>query len=238
VDVTVLGAGASGANYGLHNDVATATLHGGNFTGRGGASARGIQNYRKGAVLVACSISVLAEHADVTNYGFSNVSAQATLRGGSFTGRGGTTARGMGNEGSDSMLVAEGVSALGKGATANNYGLENTSGGSATLHGGAFVGEEHVTRGIYNHGNDAMLTARRVTAEGRYGVTDHGMFNGSAAVATVDSSQLIGEDYGLYQSGGRAEVGVSLLHNGVQQTGGTLTCFQVYDETYGSYTCP
>ncbi|MBN1811191.1 MAG: hypothetical protein JXA14_05075 [Anaerolineae bacterium] len=280
-------------SYGLSNtDIATATLHGGSFTASGGTTAMGIQNADSGTTLEAENVTAMAENASSTNYGLYNTSAKATLRSGSFTGRGtgtygiynqnsnatleaenitalaenstssgasygfcnylgaatlrssfsigrgGSLARGIINYGSGATLEAENTTSLAESGSANNYGLDNSGGGNVTLRGGSFTGQDNVTRGIYNHDSGTVLNAERITAVGQNGGTNHGLYNALSATATADSSQLIGEQYGLYQSSGTVSLGVSQLYNGANRTGGTLTCFQVYDDTYSAYTCP
>ena len=89
--VTALGKEGSANNYGLLvYDSAAATLRGGSFTASGGTIAYGILNLNSDATLEADNITVLAENSSTNNFGLYNFNgAKATLRGGSFTGRGG-----------------------------------------------------------------------------------------------------------------------------------------------------
>jgi hypothetical protein len=129
--VTALGENGS-SNYGLYNRYGAATLRGGSFTGRGGENAWGIYNSGSGTTLEAESVTALGENGTY-NYGLTNsIGAAATLRGGSFTGRGGTSAEGIYNSGSGTKLEAESVTALGENGGLSNYGLYNTDGATAS----------------------------------------------------------------------------------------------------------
>ena len=132
--VTALGKNGSTENYGLGSyDSATTTLYGGFFSGLGGTVTYGIANGANGATLEAESVSALAENGGDDNYGLHNFSgAVTTVRGGSFTGRGGTNAYGIANIDSGTTLEAAGVTALAANGSSNNDGLYQ-DGGSVSL---------------------------------------------------------------------------------------------------------
>ena len=236
--VTALGENGSSESEGLVN-TGVAALRGGTFTGRGGITAFGIGNLDIDTTLEAESVTALAENGGTLNFGLHNyITATATLRGGSFTGRGGTEARGIAND-SGSKLIAESVSALGENGDSESEGLFNA--GAAVLSGGAFTGREGTNAiGIYNaDGSNITLAAERVTALGKDGSsTNYGLRNDNNATTTANSSQFIGRSDGLYQTSGTVHLGVSQLDGDATLTGGTLTCFQVYDGNYAYYTCP
>jgi hypothetical protein len=238
--VAVLAEDGSNGNFGLYNyGGAAATLHGGTFTGRGGMQTRGIENADSGATLTAENVTALAEDSSVDNYGLGNYdSAAATLRGGSFTARGGTNAYGISNEFNGATLEAASVSAQAKNGSNANYGLHNFGGVPATLRGGSFTarGGENAY-GIYNVDGGATLTAKGVTALAENGSSNYGLYNDSAT-AMVDGSQLAGSSDGLYLNSGTVRLGVSQLDGGATRTSGTLTCFQVYNGSYAAYSCP
>ena len=105
-------------NYGLlHYDGATAILHGGSFTGRGGTRTRGIQLRGSGTTLVAKNVTALAEDASLDNYSLYNHNgAMVTLHGGDFTARGGSgNAWGIYNRDSGTTLVVEHTVVLAEG---------------------------------------------------------------------------------------------------------------------------
>jgi hypothetical protein len=185
--VTALGEDGS-YNHGLYNrNSATAALRGGSFTGRGGISAFGIYNRDSGTTLEAESVIALGENGTAANYGLNNyLGAEVTLRGGSFTGRGGPDARGISNHSSGSKLEAESVTALGENGSDYNYGLRNYDGAEATLRGGSFTGCG-VTNvyGIYNTDSDTTLEAESVTALGENGSNNYGLRNYDGAEATL-----------------------------------------------------
>ena len=73
-----------------------------------------------------------AENGSTNNKGLHNDnSAEATLRGGSFTGRGGISAIGIHNEDSVTLLEADSIIALGV-SGGNNYGLFTTGTANVT----------------------------------------------------------------------------------------------------------
>jgi hypothetical protein len=235
-NVTALAEDGSDENRGLRSNGMTATLRGGSFTARAGADAYGIHNLSSGTTLVAESVTALAEDGGGENCGLYNSnSAVATLRGGSFTGRGGDNAYGIFNYNSDATLEAESVTALGEdGGT--SYGLANWI-GTATLCGGSFTARARDNAyGISNSGG-ATLEAESVAALGENGGSENYGLSNSYSAATVDSSQFTGDD-GLYQNGGTVRLGVSKLDGGATRDSGTLVCFQVYDSSYAAITCP
>jgi len=168
--VTVLGEG-NGQNFGLDNHSgAEATLRGGSFTGRGGGETFGIFSDGITTTLDAEGVTALGEDGTAGNYGLWNASgAAATVRGGSFTARGGVDAFGILNLNSDTTIEAASVTVLAEDSSARNFGLYNLGGAVATLHGGSFTGRGGLeTRGIEN-ANASMLTAAGVTALGENG---------------------------------------------------------------------
>jgi hypothetical protein len=233
-------------NFGLVNySGAVAVLHGGSFTARGGTDAYGIHNDGSGTMLEAESVTALAENGSSASSGLLNyASAEATLRGGSFTGRGGMNVTGIYNSGGDATLEAESVTALGEDGNSNNYGLSNSGTGvQATLRGGSFTGRAPSggtnANGIYNGGNSTTLEAQSVTALGENGSnSNYGLRSSVNATGNVSQSVLEGASDGLYLGTGTVHLAVSQLDGGATNSSGTLTCFQVYDETYTAYTCP
>ena len=237
-NVTALGENGSN-NHGLYNfTAAAAVLRGGSFTARGGTDSRGIYNDGSNTTLEAESVTALGEDGSDDNYGLSNeAAAAAVLRGGSFTARGGTHARGIQNSGSSTTLEAESVTALGEDGSDDNYGLFNSTAAAATLRGGSFTARGGSSAcGIYNAVSGATLEAEGVTALGENGSGNIGLYN--SGFAMVDSSQFTGSGYGLFHQAGTLSLGVSQLDGGAGRSSGTLTCFQVYDGGYAAYTCP
>jgi hypothetical protein len=228
--VSALGENASVQNTGLrNNEDGTATLRGGSFTGRGATYALGILNY--GATLDAESITTLGENGD-DSYGLLNSNGAAVaLRGGSFTGRGGTNAHGIKNYDSGTTLEAESVTALGDDGSGDNYGLYNETDAAATLRGGSFTGRG----GSYAYGlrNSGTLVAERVSARGNFGLRNN---SGSA---TVESSQFAGDPgYALVQDSGTVGLALTLLSGWATRNGGSLNCYIVYLPNYTFYPCP
>jgi hypothetical protein len=207
--VTALAENGSNDNYGLVNySGAAATLRGGTYTGRGGANACGIQNADSDTTLEAESVIALGEGGSSDTYGLYNYDgAAATLRGGSFTGRGGTIAYGIYNQASSAALEAESVSALGENGSSLNYGLYNYDAAAAVLSGGSLTGRGgEGAYGIFNDGSDTTLEAGSVTALGENGsASNFGLVNYDAAAAMLRGGSSTGRGgsygYGIYNSG-------------------------------------
>jgi hypothetical protein len=141
----------------------------------------------------------------------------------------------LGGTGTDVTLQQ--VTALAENASDHNRGLHSFAGGSTTLRGGSFTGRGGIiAEGIFN---DGTLQAERVTALGENASsTNYGLYNFYGTV-TADSSQFTGDSlYALHQYHGTVRLGICKLDGGASRTGGTLTCFQVYDGSYAAYTCP
>ena len=202
--ITTLADEGTSSNYGLYNySGAVATLRGGSCTGRGGTVAYGIYNYASGSTLAAESVTALGENSSSDNYGLSNYLGVATLRGGSFTGRGGTITSGIYNGISGATLDAESVTALGENGTSDNFGLSNRLGAAATLRGGSFTGRGGTDAwGISNTGSGATLDSESVTALGENGTdTVHGLYSSTSA-ATLRGGSFTARggaySYGIY----------------------------------------
>ena len=193
-NVNALGDNGSADNYGLFNaDGASATLHGGSFTGRGGTNPFGIANNDSGTTLDAEGVTALAENGTTEVYGFGNwMGATATVRGGSFTGRGGTNAYGIANGAGGTILYAESVFARAEDASSDNHGLFNFSGAEATLSGGTFTGLGGTNAyGISNLDVDLSLNTESVAALAEDASSDnHGLSNSLAAEADSERWHL------------------------------------------------
>jgi hypothetical protein len=239
--VTALGENGSSSNYGLHNFLnATVMLYGGSFTGSGGTDAYGVANV-SGAVLEAESVIALGENGSDENNGLYNYydGAAAVLRGGSFTGRGGTTAYGIQTDGSNTMLEAENIRVLAENGTGINFGLYNEAGAAATLRGGSFTGRGGTwTRGIYNNGNTTTLEAQSVTALGEGASSENrGLYNSVNATSEVTQSVLEGASNSVYRTSGTVRVSNSRLVGGT--VSGTVMCVGVSrNSTFSASGCP
>jgi hypothetical protein len=227
-------------NFGLVNySGARAILRGGSFTGRGGSQTCGIHNADGTTTLEAESVIALGENGG-SNYGLRNVSAAAaTLRGGSFTARGGGYNCGINNENNGTTLDAISVTALGENGSNLNYGLNNYTGAAAILHDSSFTGRGGESAyGIYNYGASSTLEAESITALGENGSSFNMGLSGSAT-ANVTQSVLEGATYSIYKSGGSITVSNSRLAGGT--AAGSVTCVLVTRGTTVSTdgsTCP
>jgi hypothetical protein len=194
--IAALGENSSAQNYGFYSiSGSTATLRGGSFTGRGGTNTRGIHNFSSGTTLKAESVTALGEYGSEVNYGLYNYNlCTAVVRGGSFTGRGGTTTHGIYTSDSGTTLDVESATALGEDGSSNNNGLYNYGGAATTLNGGSFTGRGGVNaRGIYNRNPNTTLEAESVSALGESGSSEnYGLYNQLGAAATLRGGSFTG----------------------------------------------
>lgn len=214
-NVTVL-AEDGADNYGLYNDGGpVAMLRGGMYTAHGGDSAYGIYNHDRSA-LEAGGVTVLADGAITHTVGLANAGTEeaqpstALVRNGSFTARGGIYCYGIDNSGPYSALEAEGVTALAEDGSFEIRGLNANTNLTTTLRRGTFIGRGAI-------------------------VASYGVYVGGSGPLTADSSQFIGTGWAVRIVNGTLYLAVSLVDGGVNNTGGTLHCFQVYDENYVAY---
>jgi hypothetical protein len=162
----------------------------------------------------------------------------ATLRGGSFTGRGGTNAQGIFNDGDGTTLEAQDVTALGENGSTNNHGLYNGSGAAvAILRGGSFTGRGGTDAGgIFN---SFTLEAERVTVLGENGShSSLGLHN--TGTASVAQSVLEGSTNSVY-CGGTSSATVTVSNSRLVGgwVYGTVTCVAVsQDFSFYQSGCP
>ncbi|MGD8902183.1 MAG: hypothetical protein PVI67_01325 [Anaerolineae bacterium] len=207
------------------------------------------------------NVMALGEYGSSYNYGLHETDgATATVRGGSFTARGGISTRGILNNGSS--LDAVDATVLGEGATDQNHGLALTS-GAAQLRGGTVsglggddarginvnngtlhaeetnvVGDNTGTSsfGLYNYRGTVTLIGGTVT--GRGAATSCGVSNDAdAATATLSVQEVAvlsdsdGDDtYGLWNQGG----GDATLYGGSFGTRGGQDAVAVLNQDSGS----
>jgi hypothetical protein len=153
------------------------------------------------------NVTGLAENGSGNNFGLyvSNDTA-ATLRGGSFIGRGGSRGYGIYTRGSNTTLVAEGVTALGENGGTENFGLYSYDWTATTLRGGSFTarGAGSNNRGIYNY-NGALLEAEGVTALAENGSENRGLENAASSIAMLYGGSFTGRGgsnaRGIYNTG-------------------------------------
>ena len=239
-DVRAYGQDASNTNVGLSNsNYPTVLLQGGFFLGSGGQSAYGIENFNS-AHLEAEGVTAQGEsgtYAAVALYNHND--GRVILRGGSFI-----AAQGSGQYawaihnigGTNTTLEAHDVTAQASGGTTNNQGLRNEMAGTvARIYGGSFTAQGGgLTAGLNNVGD---LTVQGAVAIGENGISfNYGLYTSGSVRA--DSCRFRGSTAAVRETGGNVYLAVSQLDGGMQRTGGTRTCFQVYDGNYVAYTCP
>ena len=166
-------------------------------------------------------VAAHAENASNNNYGLYNEDgASATLQGGFCIGRTGIDGYGIYSTGSGTTLEAYGVTAMGEEASALNFGLMNSSGASAVLHGGFYEGRDgwdpgH-TGGIGNTSADSTIEIVDVTAVGKFhSHNNYGLRNYEGAEARISGGSFTAEG-GEYANGiENRHSGTSLIAEGV-----------------------
>ena len=164
-------------------------------------------------------VVALAENGSSDNRGLYSDGGTVTVRGGSYTGRGGSHGEGIYNE--YAALDAQGVTALGESGTSSR-GLHNRY-GTATLRGGSFTarGDSNSTA-IFCYGAGTVLEAYGVVALSENGsAINRGLYNASEADATLHGGSFTARRgntaYGLWNFGSDATleaIGVSALGEG------------------------
>jgi hypothetical protein len=242
-DLTVGNSGAGNQNVALLASAGVTRTLVADVTVR--AHGGGENNYAilidSGTIVRLQQVTALGENGSSINYGlYNNDGAATTLRGGSFTGRGGSEAYSIYNIGSGTTLETESVTALAENGSSINYGLYNNDGAAATLRGSSFTGRGgSEAYSIYNIGSGTTLEAENLTALGEDGSsTDYGLYN-IGATANITQSVLEGASYSVYLISGNVTVSHSRLVGG--SASGTVTCVLVTRgtsiSTDGS-TCP
>ncbi len=241
LDVTAHAENASDRNYGLQiwGD-STAILEGGSFTASGGIDAQGISTYE--GTLDATGVFALAENTTGNSIGLYISQGTATLRGGSFAAHGSDNVYGIANSGSMAVLAAESVTAEGLDAITHSYGLHNTFGASATLHGGSFTarGGSSAAHGIYSDSSGTVLRANGISALAEDADLNYGLICNGSASTYVTLSILEGSYFSVYGSpydDTETEITHSRLVDG--PAGGSTDCVAVSHGTvFGPDYCP
>lgn len=174
-----------------------------------GSSNYAIYLTSSGTGVTLQNVTGLAENSSDFNCGlYNHDGADAILRGGSFTARGGLEAHGIYNYAdysSGTKLEATGVTALGENGSFN-AGMYNIYGAETVLYGGSFTARGgYDAFGILNISNNATLEAVGVTALGENGSIDsYGLYNRSGAAALRGGSFIGrggGDAWGIYNYG-------------------------------------
>lgn len=241
-DVRASAGDATDTNAGLESDTnPTILLQGGFFLGSGGQYAYGIYNH-DGAKLEAEGVTAQGENGTYSAAAFYNYGdGQATLRGGSFTANagGGYYGRAIHNlsavAGSVNLLQVHDVTALAYGGTFNNQALRNEgSTAVARVYGGSFTARGgNLAIGLDSNGD---LTVQGAFGLGESSTSSYGLY--ASGTVRADNCRFKGSTHAVRETGGTLYMAVSQLDGGMQRTGGTCTCFQVYDGNYAAYTCP
>lgn len=245
--VTALGTGGISENMGLWVTwAAGATVRGGEFTGRGGATGTGIYVFSTGSSLTATAVTALGEEGSYENYGLNLYSGSAaTLYGGSFIGR---TEGAYGIFVSGSTLEAEGVAASGEWSSSEAYGLRivASSGGNAakaTLRGGSFRASTTQSTAdacgisVYTSGQYGTLVAERVSLSANGSTNSSGLHTyGPLSMVEITNSVIRGEQDSLDIASGTVTVANSRLDGPVL---GSPTCVGVSSgSSFYTNTCP
>jgi hypothetical protein len=240
-DVRAYGQDASNTNVGLSNgDYPTVLLQGGFFLGSGGLYAYGIENFNA-AHLEAEGVTAQGESGtDKAVALYNHDDGWAILRGGSFIAAQGSgwyawAIHNIG--GANTILEAHDVTARASGGTGNNQALRNEMAGTvARIYGGSFTAQGGTLTASLNNNGD--LTVQGAVAIGENGTSNYGLYTLVGGTVRADGCHFKGNTAAVRETGGALYLAVSQLDGGMQGTGGTRTCFQVYDGSYSAYFCP
>jgi hypothetical protein len=217
-DVAVRADLATLENTGLYTyEGALATLDGGSYHADGGVYATGI--YDGATTLVATGVTASAENGSNFSYGLHNNSGtDATLVGGSYTGRGGGVATGIHSSNAGTVLEATGVTAVGENGADGNSGVTGGFAAEVSVHGGLIIGRGGaVASGIKTTGSATVVEARNATILGENGASSYGV-NINGGTVRLAYSQLVGGTTGA--------------------TTGTLVCRELCDQNFSVFLCP
>jgi hypothetical protein len=231
----------------LYNEGWRARVHGGEVYAKGGGDTWGIYNANDGTlevqdVTLYSEGSLLVASPSQYAYGLENNGATAILRGGKYHAYGGEAfTAGLRNVNSDAELEAYGVVAEGGAGPSydNVYGLLNAGGASAVLRGGSYLAEGgRYTNGLKNSTVTSVIDAHGITAEARDGaIENHALDAGTSSTTDVRSSALVG-DTALLLDNCTVHLAMTQLAGTISRTGGTLTCYGVYNASYAGIGCP
>jgi len=239
LNVTALAANGKSNRGLLCSGGGTAYVQGGTFVGRGGNATYGIQVSSENTILEVENVTALGENSSNLNYGlYAGYAATATLKGGTFTARGGSVAYGIYNGGFvGAALYVENVSALAENGSSTNAGLD--TGATTTVHGGTFTGRGgSYAYGVSNSGGAARLKASDIVAVAEDGsVRSAGFYSESTAQTWIEHARIVGSSNALRLQSSTLHLAVSQLDGGVYNSGSALTCFQVYDSYYNAHAC-
>jgi hypothetical protein len=101
------------------------------------------------------------------------------------------------------------------------------------------TGNDTVNIGVLNASGSPIMTNVTATASGD--ATNIGVQNSSPSPTdgpTIKQSTLIGSHNSLLHEGGTAKVALSQLVGPITRAGGTLQCFNNYNDILGAVTCP
>lgn len=192
-----------------------ATLDGGSFRAVRGNEANGIK-VLLGGILSAANVAADAAEATESSGLHAYSLADVVVRGGSFSASNGDEASGIRTAGSGVILQVDDATATAENATSSNYGI-NVENSTVTLRGGSYsaVGGALASGAAISESN-ANLVATNLTLHGELGTAN----------------------FSLVQTDGLVSAGVSFLNGAVSRSGGTLSCFQVFDASFSAVACP
>jgi hypothetical protein len=210
-DVTATGCKATSSNTGLSLTLGPeVTVHGGTFSGIGGAYAYGIWVAGgSDTFLGAADVRAYGQDASNTNVGLSNSNSPTVLlQGGFFLGSAGQYAYGIENYNA-ANLEAEGVTAQAEGGSSYAKALYNHVESHATLRGGSFTAQAAGGNAyaIHNFGSNTVLEAHDVTALAAGGTYNYGLIaESNTPITRVNGGTFTGRGgsmaVGIYHANG------------------------------------
>jgi len=217
-DVTATGCKATSSNTGLSLTLGPeVTVHGGTFSGIGGAYAYGIWVAGgSDTFLGAADVRAYGQDASNTNVGLSNSNSPTVLlQGGFFLGSGGQYAYGIENYNA-ANLEAEGVTAQAEGGSSYAKALYNHVESHATLRGGSFTAQAAGGNAyaIHNFSSNTVLEAHDVTALAAGGTYNYGLIaESNTPITRVNGGTFTGRGGSRAVGINHANVGETTIQN-------------------------
>ncbi len=217
-DVTATGCKATSSNTGLSLTLGPeVTVHGGTFSGIGGAYAYGIWVAGgSDTFLGAADVRAYGQDASNTNVGLSNSNSPTVLlQGGFFLASGGQYAYGIENYNA-ANLEAEGVTAQAEGGSSYAKALYNHVESHATLRGGSFTAQAAGGNAyaIHNFSSNTVLEAHDVTALAAGGTYNYGLIaESNTPITRVNGGTFTGRGGSRAVGINHANVGETTIQN-------------------------
>ena len=202
-DVTASADNGTSVNAGLYSvDGPSVMVGGGSFTGFHGDWTYGLLSQGPLSFLVARNVVFVGENGSLYNHGVRNESgAEVYMDGGSSTGRGGATARGVHSFGGSTEVDITNAAILAAEGTDRNDGLAFGDGCAVTVRGGTITGRGGETAaGVYGSFS-GWVEMIDVTVRGELATLENYGFQSSGGITAILKGGSFQADGGSFAQG-------------------------------------